>query len=103
MLGQLGKNFNQSAFAEKGMRTKIIEKPILIEEKNLTFSSGGAIVNGKDDYHLVNAYVINRGTSENNSYAIVSIYERTNGTYRLQNTYAGLNSGAIVRLIWVRK
>ena len=76
---------------------------ILVETREITFSNGGAVVNGKDDYILVNAIVMNRPTSENNSYAISSIYGRTNGTYRLQNVYSGLNSGTVVRLIWVHK
>lgn len=75
----------------------------MAEQVSLSFSNGGAIVQGKTDYNLIGAYALNRPTTENNNYAITSIYGRTDGTYRLQNASANLSSSVVARLIWLRK
>ena len=75
---------------------------ILVEEKELQFTSGFAVVNFKTGYDLANAYAIKRGTGENNTYAVANIYGRTNDTYQLQNESAGLTAKMWIRLVWVR-
>lgn len=75
----------------------------MAEQMSLSFSNGGAIVQGKNDYNLIGAYALNRPATENNNYAITSIYGRTDGTYRLQNATANLSSSVVARLIWLRK
>ena len=85
------------------MTSTIAKSPIISEYQSVQFSSGAVVIDGKDGYDLANAYVINRGTSEQNTYAISSIYRRDNGTYRLQNVYSGLNARVSIQVVWVRK
>lgn len=74
---------------------------ILVEEVTQQFSSGAYVLPGKTGYKLVNAYAINRPTTENNDYAITSIYGRSDGTYRLENKLSTLGASLTMRLIWV--
>ena len=83
--------------------TSIMSNQIMTEIIEVSFSSGGAVVQGKTDYNLIGAYAVNRPTTETNNYAITSIYGRTDGTYRLQNASATLSSRLHVCLIWLRK
>lgn len=75
---------------------------MLVQEEIFQFSSGAYILNGKTGYKLVNAYAINRPTSESNDYAITSIYGRSDGTYRLENKFSTLSAGLAIRLIWIK-
>ena len=71
----------------------------LIEEKTLSFNSGGwCLVFTKSDYVLAAAYPINRPTTEAGTYAI-TIYGRTDGYFLKSNSDAAFSMQC--RLVWI--
>lgn len=87
------------------MASGTIKKPpvtVYTEKVALTFSNGAAFVNLNSNYYLVSAVVVDRPSSETDTYAILDIYGRTD-VYRLQNKLATLSAQVNAVLTWVAK
>jgi hypothetical protein len=72
---------------------------IVIENANLTFSSGEAVVAAKANYTLMSVIAYDRGES---TYSPIGISEQTGGGYKVKNAQSSLTAGLKCRLLWIK-